>query len=213
MAIVESRLKDGTLTLGTSPSEFDISCQLTNVRYTTSYTADGDAVETLCGDRMAPGEKADGATLAGTFIQDWTAPSTTSAILWLMANDLQDVDYSYVPNPDGPTFSGKLRVKMPSELLGGDVNTRLTSDFEWTIVGPWPPTQTGGTVAATGATAGVPGTWTPSGSTPPANAAGATGVTASPATAWTTGQYVQGSTAGTPGEMHWSGSAWVAGTA
>jgi hypothetical protein len=68
-------------------------------------------------------------------------------------------------------------------------------------------------VAATGATAGIPGTWTPAGSTPPANAAGATssGVVASPATAWTVGQYVQGSTAGVPGQMHWSGAAWVAG--
>ncbi len=68
-------------------------------------------------------------------------------------------------------------------------------------------------VAATGATAGTPGTWTPAGSTPPANAAGATGLTASPNTAWTTGQYVQGSTAGVPGEMFWNGTAWAAGRA
>ena len=85
-----------------------------------------------------------------------------------------------------------------------------------------PPTETDGCVAfppgptaATGATAGTPGTWTPAGSTPPSNAAGATSasITASPNTAWTTGQYVQGSTAGTGGEMHWSGTAWVAGKA
>jgi hypothetical protein len=71
------------------------------------------------------------------------------------------------------------------------------------------------TVTSTGATAGTPGSWTPAGSQPPPDAAGATtkGITASPATAWTTGQYVQGSTAGTPGQMHWSGTAWVAGAA
>ena len=159
MTIVESRLKDGTLVLGTNPDEFDISCQLTNVRYATSYSDDGDAVETLCGDRMAPGEKSDGATLQGTFIQDWTAATGMSAVLWLMANDLTDVDYTYTPNPVGPTFSGKLRVKMPGEFLGGDVNTRLTSDFEWTIVGPWPPTQTapvgGATTAAAADTKGT----------------------------------------------------------
>jgi hypothetical protein len=73
----------------------------------------------------------------------------------------------------------------------------------------------GGTTPATGATAGIPGTWTPSGSAPPANAAAATsaGVTASPATLWTVGQYVQGSTAGTGGEMYWDGTAWTAGKA
>jgi hypothetical protein len=71
--------------------------------------------------------------------------------------------------------------------------------------------------AASGATAGTPGTWTPVGSTPPSNAAAANaaGITASPATTWTTGQYVQGSTSGASGEMYWDNTAtdWVAGRA
>lgn len=79
----------------------------------------------------------------------------------------------------------------------------------------YPPSILGGgtppVVPSTGATAGAPGTWTPAGSTPPANAAGAGGVTASPATDWTVGQYVQGTDAGAAGEMNWSGTAWVAG--
>lgn len=65
-------------------------------------------------------------------------------------------------------------------------------------------------VAATGATAGTPGAFTPTNSYGPEAVAGLTGITASPNTAWTTGQYVRtrdGSTA------HWSGSAWVAGPA
>jgi hypothetical protein len=71
----------------------------------------------------------------------------------------------------------------------------------------------GGGTQATGATAGTPGTFTPGGSTPPANVAGMTGLTASPATAWTTGQYVQTQTAGSAGEAHWTGSAWASGMA
>jgi hypothetical protein len=65
------------------------------------------------------------------------------------------------------------------------------------------------------ATAGTPGTWAPAGSDKPADSAQATqwGVTASPATPWTTTQYVQGSTPGAPGEMTWTGSAWVGGRA
>lgn len=79
------------------------------------------------------------------------------------------------------------------------------------------PTDDHGTgdieIIATGATAGTPGTWTPPGATPRAGVTDMAGVTASPATAWTTGQYVQGSTPGAPGEVTWTGSAWVGGRA
>lgn len=66
--------------------------------------------------------------------------------------------------------------------------------------------------AATGATAGTPGTWTPSPAYGPADLAALTSgsVTASPNTAWTSGQYVtleDGSFA------HWTGTAWAAGKA
>jgi hypothetical protein len=70
-------------------------------------------------------------------------------------------------------------------------------------------------IPATGATAGTPGTWTPPGSTPPASSSGATsaGIVATPLTAWTTGQYVQGTLAGAAGRMCWTGTAWVGGVA
>jgi len=78
----------------------------------------------------------------------------------------------------------------------------------------WTPPQP----PATGATAGTPGTWTPGGSKPPANVADLIAgvpnpVTASPATLWTVGQYVQTSTVGTGGRASWNGTAWVAGAA
>lgn len=70
-------------------------------------------------------------------------------------------------------------------------------------------------VHSTGATAGAPGTWTPAGSTPPANVtaliAGVPNVVAAnPTTAWTVGQYVA---TGDAAQAHWSGTAWVAGAA
>jgi hypothetical protein len=67
--------------------------------------------------------------------------------------------------------------------------------------------------AATGATAGTPGTFTPPGSTPPANVAGMSGLTASPTSPWTVGQYVQTGTAGAAGQAFWTGSSWAAGQA
>lgn len=63
---------------------------------------------------------------------------------------------------------------------------------------------------ATGATAGTPGNFTPTNSYAPANLAGMTGETATPSTAWTTGQYV---TLYDGSKAHWSGTAWVAGPA
>ena len=73
-------------------------------------------------------------------------------------------------------------------------------------------------VPSTGATAGIPGTWTPAGSTPPASVAALASATpvavaANPATAWTVGQYVQTATAGAAGQAHWTGTGWVAGAA
>lgn len=71
---------------------------------------------------------------------------------------------------------------------------------------------------ASGANAGIPGSWTPAGSTPPSTVANLQAgipvtVVASPATAWTTGQYVQTGTAGAPGEACWTGTGWVGGRA
>jgi hypothetical protein len=73
-------------------------------------------------------------------------------------------------------------------------------------------------VYATGATAGIPGSWTPAGSIVPATqTAVMTGkpltITATPGTAWTTGQYVQTQTAGASGRVSWTGTAWVGGAA
>jgi hypothetical protein len=89
--------------------------------------------------------------------------------------------------------------------FGGDAGSALNGDITLDVVSP----IVDGVVVLTG-TAGTPGTWN---ATPPSNAADATtkAAVASPTTAWTTGQWVQGTTAGIGGEMHWDGTAWGAG--
>jgi hypothetical protein len=77
---------------------------------------------------------------------------------------------------------------------------------------PNPDTPPAPTNPATGATAGIPGTWTPASSTPP-NDPASCHVTASPASAWTTGQFVQTLLAGAAGRCCWSGTNWVGGIA
>lgn len=73
-----------------------------------------------------------------------------------------------------------------------------------------------GLAKATGATAGIPGAFTPAGSDPPNTPADLIAgrpvtVTASPATNWTVGQYVQTAKSGASGRAYWNGSAWVPG--
>jgi hypothetical protein len=65
-------------------------------------------------------------------------------------------------------------------------------------------------VTATGATAGTPGSFTPAGAQSPANLGAMAGLTANPATAWTTGQYVA---TGDAAHCHWNGTAWITGNA
>src|SRR5262245_23341214 len=76
---------------------------------------------------------------------------------------------------------------------------------KWSAAGNW---TFPGTVVATGATAGLPGSFTPAGATPPYALANLTGITASPATNWTVGQHVE---LGNGTDANWNGTAWVAG--
>jgi hypothetical protein len=79
-------------------------------------------------------------------------------------------------------------------------------------VGPEPPAEGGGgePIVATGATAGTPGTFTPVGAVPPMTIADCAGVTASPTTAWATGEHVA---LGDASHAHWDGAAWAEGDA
>lgn len=208
--ITESRLKTGVLTLGgdgvTGGASF--ACQASNVRVSPSYADDGDPLETLCGDSIPPGKK-ETWVLAGTSIQDFDDPE--GFLSYCFDNRVTTQPFTWQPNQNGaPTWTGAVVIVALEE--GGDVNVRLTTDWEFDVSGT-PARAYGPVVAATGATAGTPGSFTPAGATPPANVAGLTGLAANPATAWTTGQYMQTATSGTAGQGYWDGAAWTAGKA
>jgi hypothetical protein len=63
---------------------------------------------------------------------------------------------------------------------------------------------------ATGATAGTPGTWTPAGAAPCPAFTQMDTITATPATAWATGESV---ILGDASEAHWNGTTWQSGKA
>lgn len=206
--IVESRLKKGTLTIGDGDTGTAFACQATNVRVSPSYDDDGDTVETLCGDTIPAGKK-ETWTLAGSSIQDFDDTDGFLAYCYEHAMELQP--FTWQPNPAAPTWAGQVVVLALEE--GGDVNSRLESDWEFECAGrptrtapgqtPPPPTD------ATGATAGNPGTFTPAGSTPPADKNALDALTASPTAAWAAGQHVIVSGS----HYHWDGDSWASGDA
>ena len=114
---------------------------------------------------------------------------------------------SRVAAANNPVISGQA-IPQPVDIITGDAGAASQVQIDWNLTAP--PSVDTGAVAATGATSGAPGFFTPSGAQPPANLAALTGLTASPNTAWTTGSYVI--TADLLAN-HWSGSAWVAGKA
>lgn len=206
------------------------SCQITSGALNASPNlTTTDIPATWCAPAKTipqPGETS--YTFDFTFMQDPDVNPANSLNAFLFEFDTQEAYFFAGMAGAGlpPAIIGRCR--LIAGTVGGAARVQLTADVSLPVsrkpdmwVGDGTTNRvirgdgTTGTVAATGATAGSPGSWTPSGSTPPANAAGATtaGVVASPATAWTTGQYVQGSNAGTGGEAYWNGTAWTAGKA
>lgn len=133
--IVESRVVKGVLTLGTTPGT-DFSCQPTNIRVTPTTDDDGDPVEVLCGDTVPAGKK-ESWVLAGTAIQDFD--NAEGFLSYCFDNALTTVPFSWQPNITGaPTWEGSVLIEALEE--GGDVNTRITTDFEFDVIGR--PTRT-----------------------------------------------------------------------
>jgi len=115
-------------------------------------------------------------------------------------------------NPDNPTDD---YVTYRTALINpfSYVRTNTLAGTGWST-----PTWPGGGIGpssgvdATGATAGTPGTWTPANADPPLNLADlqTSAITATPTTAWTTGQYMRLAD-GT--HAHWDSDSWNSGDA
>jgi hypothetical protein len=163
----------------------------------------GYKLHLLYGCKASPSEKAyttiNDSPEAITF--SWELSTTPAPVTGLKPTSLIVVD--------SRTVSAGDLAELEAILYGESVAAKLpTPDELLAIFG-------GSGATATGANAGIPGSWTPSGAGAPADVPALTssGIVATPNTAWTTGQYVQTLTAGVPGQGHWNGTAWVAGVA
>jgi hypothetical protein len=205
------QLGPGSLKIGETASQLDISCYVNNAGIEVSKTT-GDQTTKLCGVSR-PGVTTYTYTLSGNVDVDLANASGLLALSWDSAGSVQA--FEFIPNTElGTVFSGTLVID-PLNVQASEYGGDITSDFSWVIVGKPERTVSGGAAATvSGVTAGTPGSFQPSGVTPPADlpalkADPVVGDTGSnkPSAAWTTGQSVALGT----GSAHWDGSAWVAG--
>jgi hypothetical protein len=173
--------------------------------------AQGFALEvwsTVPGQACSGGEQAYGyfllPFLKGGVIGDFT-----------IANDAINFTVSNAQTKDGSSWGvGPYDVTRDDSGDAGPLNTAITEDDHLHLerVTVAPPTSACGAIplgtVATGATAGIPGTYTPANSYAPDALADMDSVTASPATLWTAGQYV---VLGDGSHAYWTGTAWAAG--
>lgn len=133
MPPTETKLRTGVLTIGGT----DFAAQATAVRVNPAHNTQGDPLELLSGD-VLPASTTRADTLAITAVQDFSNPAGFQSYSW--AHDLEVVAFTWQPRgAGGETFTGQVEVRaLP---VGGDVNTRLTADAEWTCVGTvtWTP--------------------------------------------------------------------------
>lgn len=169
-------------------------------------------LQTVPATFCAPESQAPASTgweVAITALQDWGATNSLSEFLF--NNDATSKWFQIAPNqPDAPKMEGQCWLVAGSYM--GDAGTPLTATATFPCLAK--PTLTA-LVFATGATAGTPGTYTPSGSDAPNSVADLIAgvpntVVASPLTAWTTGQYISTEDGG---KAHWNSTAWVEGIA
>lgn len=157
----------------------------------------------------------DGNERWGYFLLPWLKGGMVDAITW--ANDAINFTVSGLVTKDGNQWGvGPFDVTLdaddepaPLRVALGEYKHFLSDQV---LLAP-PVSECGGQplgVEATTITAGIPATLTPAFSYAPLTLADAVGVTASPATAWTTGQYVA---LGDGSKASWNGTAWEAGVA
>src|SRR5215467_5021940 len=193
----------------------DYGCNVTQATIAASANT-VDVAATFCSPAS---QTAAGSSFALTLegMQDWGRDDGSDSLSeWLFKNDAARKAFAlFLKDETDPKALGIVTVIAGD--FGGTAGEPLTFSGELPILG-YPDIKDkdgnslrpSGAVAATGATSGTPGTFTPAGATPPANLAAMTGITATPNTAWATGSYV---VLGDSTHAHWSGTAWASGDA
>lgn len=197
----------------------DFSCAITDgALNATSNVTDDTTPATWC-DAEQTTPKVGATTFEGalSFLQDPQIVAGLSRTLFEHDTETAWI-FMGLDGDDPPKAVAKVR--LVAGAFGGEARTSLLADVTLPCDGK-PLICYGDTagsisipipapIAATGATAGTPGTFQPVGATVPANLAAMATLTATPVTAWTIGQRV---VLGDASEAYWNGTAYVVGRA
>lgn len=131
MPIESYKLGPGTLTFGTTPTDF--SCQVTAATINPSENVEEeDAIPVLCGEELTGEDNVTHTfTISGTLLQDLAADGIVD---YTWQNMGQNVPFVFVPSTSAARqVTGTCRIVPLS--IGGEVKQRATSDFEFAIIG------------------------------------------------------------------------------
>jgi hypothetical protein len=125
-------LGPGTLEIGTTGTEIDVSCYVNNVRISADKSQDDDRTM-LCGD-VLPGAVTYTYSLAGNI--DIDLDNTPSSLFDMsQADPGSQQNFVFTPNTvDGKTATGTL-ILDPLDFGADEMGQPLQSDFEFSIVG------------------------------------------------------------------------------
>ena len=146
-----TKLGPGTLKIGATGTEIDVSCQLNGGRITTNVDT-GDSITTLCGT-VEPGSTTFDYEFTGNINTDQAAGSASLfALSWDQAGTVQQ--YVYVPNTtEGTSATGSLIIT-PLDFGADAFGDAMASDFTWALTGK-PVFDYGGAPAADAADVGT----------------------------------------------------------
>lgn len=131
MPVKSDKLGPGVLTFGETSSASEWAGQLTKCLVEPSTDTE-DAIPTLSGEELA-GDTTDSAELSGTILQSY---DRDSLLLWAHEHHGEQMKFKFVPN-SGAELQVTGLVQIQRLAIGGDVKTRNTSDFTYTIIGDY----------------------------------------------------------------------------
>lgn len=138
-------LGPGTLEIGATGTEIDVSC-LVNNAVISAEKDEGDSTTKLCGT-VKPGAVTYTYTLSGNTDTDVNDPAGLFALS--QAEPGSEQNYVFTPNTEAGTSATGTLIIDPLDFGGDTTGETMTSDFEFTLVGK--PTYTYGTGGAAAA--------------------------------------------------------------
>lgn len=130
MAIKTVKIGPGSLTIGGTTDLTNFESQARACKLVPNVESE-DPFYVLSGEQ-SEGDRTESWTLEGTFVQDFGATDSTTE--WLFEHRGERHPFTYVPNSVAARqITGELIVEAIE--IGGDANTRPSSDFEFVVIG------------------------------------------------------------------------------